>query len=102
MRTEEIKKKARNILGVPDDADMDMIRLAYRELAKKYHPDRNLDDKSFADEFILIVEAYKILCGEKNTRGYGIMKTNTDSINTPSFDDKSYWEWWMERFRDLY
>ncbi|MDI6879091.1 MAG: J domain-containing protein [Desulfitobacteriaceae bacterium] len=102
MRTEDIKKKARTILGVSDQADMNMIRQAYRELAKKYHPDRNLDDENLAEKFILITEAYEILSGEKNAGRYGILKAES-SANEPSFyTDKSYWEWWKERFGDLF
>lgn len=101
MKTVDIKKKARNILGVPDEADMKMIRHAYRELAKKYHPDRNIADKSLEDKFKLITEAYEILCGEKNAGRYDILKANTDGEKEAFFNGKSYWEWWMERYKDL-
>ncbi|WP_050809842.1 DnaJ domain-containing protein [Desulfosporosinus sp. OT] len=101
MITVELIKKARSILGVTDAADMNMIRSAYRKLAKQYHPDRNRDDKSIEEQFKLITEAYEILCGEKNAGRYGILKTNTDNVNEPSYDDKSYWEWWLERFKDI-
>ena len=102
MITVELMKKARTILGVTDEADMNMIRSAYRELAKKYHPDRNLDDKSLEEKFKLIKEAYEILCGEKNAGRYDMLKTNPDKANESSINDKSYWEWWVERFKDLY
>ena len=101
MITVKMKKKARTILGVPDEADLNMIRHAYRELAKKYHPDRNPDDKSLEEKFKLITEAYEILCGEKNAGRHGMFKTHTDKVNEPSFDDKSYWEWWVKRFKDI-
>ena len=101
MMTVELKKKARNILGVPDEADMNMIRHAYRELAKKYHPDRNLDDESLEDKFVLITEAYEILCGGKNAGRYDMLKNYTDNAKETSYNEKSYWEWWVERFKDL-
>lgn len=47
------------ILGVPRGADKDTIRRAYRELAKKHHPDANagVDGERFKD----IAEAYDVL-----------------------------------------
>ena len=32
-----------NTLGVQENADQDSIKKAYREMAKKYHPDKNKD-----------------------------------------------------------
>jgi DnaJ-class molecular chaperone len=101
MRKLDIKKKARNILGVPDKADMYMIRHAYRELAKRYHPDNNPNDNSLPKKFILITEAYEILCGVKNAGRHSIFEANEDSVNEQSIKDKPYWEWWIERFGDL-
>lgn len=102
MRTVEIKKKARSILGVSDDADITIIRSAYKELAKKYHPDRNPDDKNLEARFKLITEAYEILCGEKNTGRHSILQSYSENVNRPVYNDKSYSEWWMERFGALF
>ncbi len=49
------------ILGVPRNATLDDIKVAYRRLARKYHPDVNQDDPTAADKFRLIQEAYKML-----------------------------------------
>ena len=37
------------ILNVSKDADMTQIKKAYRDLAVKYHPDRNMDDPAALD-----------------------------------------------------
>ncbi len=50
------------ILGVPENADDETIKKAFRELAKKYHPDRPGGD---AEKFKKIVEAYRILSDKK-------------------------------------
>src|SRR5690242_9665572 len=49
------------ILGVDRKASEDDIRKAYRDLAKKYHPDRNPDNKQAEERFKEINEAYQVL-----------------------------------------
>jgi curved DNA-binding protein CbpA len=47
------------ILGVPSDADEQMIRSAYRILARRYHPDRGVG--SSIEKFRQVAEAYDTL-----------------------------------------
>lgn len=57
------------ILGVPRNATQEEIRKAYRELAFKYHPDRNPNDKEAENKFKEIAEAYDVLSDpEKRAR----------------------------------
>ncbi|MCA9153885.1 MAG: J domain-containing protein [Planctomycetales bacterium] len=48
-------------LGVPRDATPKQIQKAYRELARKYHPDMNPDDKTAKEKFQKIQQAYEVL-----------------------------------------
>lgn len=48
-------------LGVARDADEDAIKKAFRELAKKYHPDRNPNDNEAEEHFKAVNEAYEVL-----------------------------------------
>ncbi len=50
--------EARTVLGLGPEADDEVVRAAYRALAKKYHPDNGGDP----EEFRRIEEAYRVLC----------------------------------------
>lgn len=48
-------------LGVSREASSEQIKKAYRELAFKYHPDRNSGDSGAEERFKRINEAYSVL-----------------------------------------
>lgn len=50
-----------NILGVSEKASQEEVKKAYWQLAKKWHPDANLTDKTAEDRFKEINEAYEVL-----------------------------------------
>ena len=52
------KRDYYEVLGVPKDADDAAIKKAYRQLAKKYHPDMNPGDKEAEIKFKEASEAY--------------------------------------------
>lgn len=49
------------ILNVSRDASENEVRRAYRQLALKYHPDKNQEDKTAGAKFREITEAYDLL-----------------------------------------
>jgi len=55
------KRDYYDVLGVAKDADENTIKRAYRKMAMKYHPDRNPDDKTAAENFREVTEAYEVL-----------------------------------------
>ena len=50
-----------SVLGVPRNASSDEVKKAYRNLARRYHPDRNDGDEQAAERFREIAEAYETL-----------------------------------------
>ena len=57
------------ILGVAEDASRDKVKRAYRELAGKFHPDRN-QAPAAEDRFKEIGEAYDVLKDKKKRQAY--------------------------------
>ncbi len=57
-------------LGVDRKASPEVIRKAYRRLARKHHPDVNPGDKSAEERFKRITEAYDILSDPKKRQMY--------------------------------
>jgi DnaJ-class molecular chaperone len=49
------------VLGVPKNASQAEIQKAYRELARKYHPDMNPDDKTAKKKFQKVQAAFDVL-----------------------------------------
>eukprot|EP01083_Nonionella_stella_P160037 522768_1 len=65
------------ILGIKKNATPQEIKKAYRKLAMKWHPDRNLNNKTKAEsKFKEIGQAYSILSDETKRKNYDQFGTN--------------------------
>ncbi len=63
------KRDYYEVLGVPQTADDQRIKSAYRKLALQYHPDRNPGDAQAEERFKEAAEAYSVLAdAEKRSR----------------------------------
>ena len=80
------------ILGVQSNATIHEIKSAYRQLAKKYHPDVCKDSNAH-ERFVLINEAYLILSNEQARNQYDTIfeyhfKTQQQKAEEPINNDK--------------
>ncbi|WP_223556186.1 J domain-containing protein [Lysinibacillus sphaericus] len=57
-------------LGVSRDATHDQIKLAYRKLSKKHHPDVSGGNKESEKIFLEVTEAYKVLKDQASREAY--------------------------------
>ncbi len=64
------KRDFYDILGVGKGSEGGEIKRAYRNLAKKHHPDRNQGDSSAEQKFKEISEAYDVLKDEERRAAY--------------------------------
>lgn len=70
------------ILGLTPEATLEEVKIAYRKLSKKFHPDVNQGDKYFEERFKDVQEAYDKIIYEKT-------KGNSKSNYTDSMKDKA-------------
>lgn len=90
------------VLGISKTASSDEIKKAYRNLAFKYHPDRNSGDKVAEEKFKEINEAYDVLSDEKKRADYDSFGTsnsrysgtnNSYNRNNDFTNEETFWNW---------
>lgn len=90
------KRDYYEILGIPRNASSEEIKKAYRQMALKYHPDRNPGNKGAEERFKEAAEAYSVLgdiekratydrFGHEGLRGEGF--TGFSSFNSSIFEE---------------
>ncbi|MBG7631467.1 MAG: molecular chaperone DnaJ [Bacteroidetes bacterium] len=65
-----MKQDYYEILGVSKNATPQEIKKGYRQMAIKYHPDKNPDDKGAEENFKKAAEAYEILSDDNKKARY--------------------------------
>lgn len=70
-----------HILQLRPGATLDEIKQAYRQLAKTYHPDKNMNDPYMAAQFNNIKEAYETLTNSAKKEIYLQERWYNQSIN---------------------
>lgn len=64
------KRDYYEVLGVSKNATPEEIKKAYRQMARKYHPDFNQGSKEAEEKFKEAAEAYDVLSDEKKRQQY--------------------------------
>lgn len=76
------------VLGLKLGASQEEIKIAYRKLSKKFHPDLNGGDVFFEDRFKEIQEAYEKLNEISNNKNYSNSTDNNQFHEQNSFTQK--------------
>ncbi len=81
------------ILGIGKNASQDEIKKAFRQLARKHHPDVNPGNKEAEEKFKEINEAFQVLGNSEKRKQYdqfgssGFKPQDFSGFRWPSFDD---------------
>ena len=68
------------VLGIGRNASRKEIQKAYRDLARKYHPDMNPDDKSAKEKFQRVQRAYEVLNDPEKREMYDRYGSSFESV----------------------
>jgi curved DNA-binding protein len=101
------------VLGVRRDATQAEIQKAYRDLARKYHPDRNPNDKTAKEKFQRVQAAFDVLNDPSKRELYDRYGSSFESMGSgagpsggrawytqaaPGFEDVDFSQFFGERF----
>ena len=77
------------ILEISINATNDDIKKAFRSLAKKYHPDRNVNDENALRKFQEVNEAYEVLSNEDSRKEYDKKISSFKQSNSKETNSKN-------------
>ena len=76
------------ILEIDKDSTQEEIKLAYRKLAKKYHPDLNKNDPKAKEKFIMLKKAYDTLKDPLKRKIYDQAGYNPNNLDLSEIFEK--------------
>ncbi len=84
MSAKDYQKDYYKTLGVPKTSTAAEIKKAYRELARKWHPDANKGSTDAEERFKEITEAYNVLSDEKQRKEYDEQRSVFGRFGAPT------------------
>jgi DnaJ-class molecular chaperone len=82
-----------SVLGVPKNASQAEIQKAYRELARKYHPDMNPDDKTAKKKFQKVQAAFDVLNNPEKREMYDRYGSSFETMGAGHAPGGQAWNW---------
>ncbi len=94
------KRDFYEVLGISREASTDDIKKAYRQMALKYHPDRNPGDEEAPKRFKEAAEAYEVLSDPDKRQRYD--RYGHAGLNGAAFHDFRSTDDIMSAFSDIF
>lgn len=86
------------ILGVAPNADKNVIKQTYRQLARKHHPDVNPGNKDAEEKFKTINEAYQVLSDAKQRKKYDELRAQYQQWQKTGGQQQDFdWQNWSSQ-----
>lgn len=95
------KRDYYEVLGVARNASPEEIKKAYRQLALKYHPDRNQDNPEAEEKFKQASEAYSVLADAEKRQTYDRYGHDGLKMQGRGFSDSFFSESIFSDFEDI-
>lgn len=80
------KRDYYEVLGIPKNATPEQVKQAYKELAKKFHPDINKEEGA-EEKFKEVLEAYTILSDQQKRQAYDNYGFSSPQFSNFDFDE---------------
>ncbi len=94
------KRDFYEVLGIAREASADDVKKAYRQLALKFHPDRNPGDEEAPKKFKEAAEAYEVLSDPEKRQRYD--RYGHAGLNGSAFHDFRSTDDIMSAFSDIF
>ena len=82
-----------SVLGVPKNASQADIQKAYRDLARKYHPEMNPDDKTAKKKFQKVQAAFDVLNNPEKREMYDRYGSSFETRGAGEPPGARSWNW---------
>ena len=85
-----------DVLGISPSATLDEIKQAFRQLARRYHPDLNPDNQQALQRFQEISFVYQILSDPAARQHYDQRLSGQEGNSTDSLSERTAAEWYQK------
>jgi preprotein translocase subunit Sec63 len=93
----EMINKARKILGLGEEANKEEIKDRYRELMKKYHPDKGADNEECLEKSKDINWAYNIITSYCDDYKFSFKREEVERMNPDLKLREQFGEDWLTK-----
>jgi len=88
-------ERAREVLRLPERANLAEIKRNYRHLSKQYHPDAAAGPEGASEQMYLITAAYELLMRYCNEYRFPLSREDAENAGLDIYDPE---DWWQVRF----
>ncbi|MBU0533415.1 MAG: DnaJ domain-containing protein [Candidatus Omnitrophica bacterium] len=91
----EMIDKARKILGLGEETNREEIKEKYRELMKKYHPDKTSDNQEYLEKAKNINWAYSVITSYCDEYKFSFSREDIERMNPELKLNRQFGDDWL-------